>query len=108
MELICQPSGKAALQFVRKFICPMASPSATFQRFSHMHGFLGKFMPAFQYLSVKLPQMDEYYRLAALIFDEMKITNGQAHHMFSPISNSESTNSLKNIYYDFFFHWETH
>ena len=94
MELICQPSGKAALQFVRKFICPMASPSATFQRFSHMHGLLGKFMPAFQYLSVKLPQMDEYYRLAAVIFDEMKITNGQAHHMFSPISNYKSTKNF--------------
>ena len=34
----------------------------------------------------QLPDADK-----ELIFDEMKITNSQAHHMFSPISNSEST-----------------
>ena len=75
MGLLCQPSGKAALIFVRKYICPLPAPSSTMKKYAHMHGLLKIFRPAYQYLSVKLPQMDEYYRVCAVIFDEMKITN---------------------------------
>ena len=62
MGLLCQPSGKAALIFVRKYICPLPAPSSTMKKYAHMHGLLKIFRPAYQYLSVKLPQMDEYYR----------------------------------------------
>ena len=74
MGLLCQPSGKAALIFVRKFICPLPAPSSTRKKYVHMHGLLGTFRPAYQYLTVKLPQLDEYYRVCAVVFDEMKIT----------------------------------
>ena len=74
MGLLCQPSGKAALDFVRKYICPLPAPSSTRKKYVHMHGLLGTFRPAYQYLSVKLPQMDEYYRICSVVFDEMKIT----------------------------------
>ena len=32
---------------------------------------------------------------------------GVVHQILSPISNSESTNFLTNIYYDFLFNWQT-
>ena len=38
------------------------------------------------------------------IFFEMLISD---HQIVSPISNSESTNVLTNIYCDFFFNWQT-
>ena len=41
----------------------------------------------------KRPTMDEYL--------------GVVHQIISPISNSESTIFLTNIYYDFFFNWQT-
>ena len=43
-----------------------------------MHGLLGTFRPAYQYLTVKLPQLDEYYRVCAVVFDEMKITKAKS------------------------------
>ena len=74
MGLLCQPSGRRAVDFVRLCICPIPAPSTTMKRYGHMHGLLGTFRPAYQYLTVKLPQLDEYYRVCAVVFDEMKIT----------------------------------
>ena len=72
---MCKPSGTASLIFVRKFVCGLPSPSATTKRFSFMQNRLfGIVRPAYEYMSIKLPTLDEYYRLAAMVFDEMKIT----------------------------------
>ena len=35
------------------------------------------------------------------------VVKGVVNQILSPISNSESTNFLTNIYYDFFFNWQT-
>ena len=35
------------------------------------------------------------------------VTNSRIHQIVSPISNSESTIFLTNIYYDFLFNWQT-
>ena len=42
-----------------------------------------------------------------ILHEGSTIDKGVVHQIVSPILNSESTNFLINIYYDFFFNWQT-
>ena len=60
---------------VGKIVAPLPSYSCLTQKFWWTHCTPGLVMLALAYLSKILPQMEEFYKLAVLLFDEFKVTN---------------------------------
>ena len=85
MELLCCGTGRQAHQYVKKYIAPLVSYSLVTKDFRYYHVVPQFIAATMEYLSWKLAGKDDRFRLFSMMLDEMKVTNGQAHDMFSRI-----------------------
>jgi hypothetical protein len=85
MELLCCGTGRQAHKFVKKYIAPLVSYSLVTKDFRYYHVVPQFIAATMEYLAWKLDGKDDRFRLFSMMLDEMKVTNGQAHDMFSRI-----------------------
>ena len=74
MRLRLCRSGRKALDFVRRFICPLPAYTSITAEYSYFHVYRTFIQPSIEYLGKKCANKEPYYRLCSLIFDEIKTT----------------------------------
>ena len=102
MELLCCGTGRQAHKYVKENIAPLVSYSLVTRDFRYYHVVPQFIAATMEYLSWKLVGKDARFRLFSMLLDEMKITNGQAHDMFSRIFENTNLKFFYQIMYYLF------